>query len=267
MTKKNLHQSIRLPESYRRLLFAYWMPLHKVFLLWKQQLEAWLYRYWFRLVFLGLAIFIAVQKDISIELSLQNSVQDYSERQPTPDKKQRFTNWFWTGIFDDEKTHTKEQGATKIKTERQKRQLEYVKRFAKTAQAEMEKFGIPASIKLAQGLLETDAGRSPLASKNNNHFGIKCFSKRCKKKHCSNFSDDSHKDFFRIYSTAWESYREHSKMLTSSQRYQHLLSLPFSDYKAWAVGLQQAGYATDKRYAEKLIGLIEELDLQQLDKK
>lgn len=151
-----------------------------------------------------------------------------------------------------------------VDTEKVRRQKAYVKRFVKVAQAEMEKFGIPASITLAQGLLESQAGKSRLATENRNHFGIKCFSKRCHKGHCSNFTDDSHKDFFRIYKTAWESYRAHSNLLQST-RYKPLYRLSHTDYKGWAHGLKRAGYATDKRYAEKLIKLIEELGLYQYD--
>lgn len=145
------------------------------------------------------------------------------------------------------------------------KQRKYVARFAKVAQNEMEKYGIPASITLAQGLLESNAGESTLALKNNNHFGIKCFSRSCRKGHCSNHTDDSHKDFFRKYNSAWESYRAHSHLLRAD-RYKPLYKLPPDDYKRWAHGLKKAGYATDKYYAEKLINLIEELSLHQYDK-
>lgn len=145
-----------------------------------------------------------------------------------------------------------------------RKQQAYVKRFAKVAQTEMTKFGIPASIVLAQGLLESNAGDSQLAVKNNNHFGIKCFSRSCHKGHCSNFTDDSHKDFFRIYQSPWESYRAHSYLL-SAPRYKKLYQLGRTDYKDWAVELKKAGYATDKHYGEKLINLIEELNLHQYD--
>lgn len=144
------------------------------------------------------------------------------------------------------------------------KQKAYVTRFAKVAQTEMEKFGVPASIILAQGLLESDAGDSRLSVNNNNHFGVKCFSRTCRKGHCSNFTDDSHKDFFRIYQNPWESYRAHSQLLRA-QRYLHLYKLGKADYKSWAMGLKRAGYATDKNYGEKLINLIEELELHQYD--
>lgn len=151
------------------------------------------------------------------------------------------------------------------KAVKRRKQLKYVERFAEIAQKEMEKYGIPASITLAQGLLESNAGESPLATRNNNHFGIKCFSRSCKKGHCSNFTDDSHKDFFRKYNNAWESYRAHSSLLRAD-RYKALYKLSSSDYKGWAQGLKKAGYATDKYYADKLINLIDELGLHQYDK-
>ena len=90
---------------------------------------------------------------------------------------------------------------------KRKKQRAYVDRYADAAIKEMHKYGIPASITLAQGLIESNCGESKLATRNNNHFGIKCFSRSCKKGHCSNFTDDSHKDFFRIYKSTWESYR------------------------------------------------------------
>ena len=139
----------------------------------------------------------------------------------------------------------------------------YVKRFAPVAKSEMKKYGIPASITLAQGLLESDAGHSRLSKKNNNHFGIKCFSKKCAKNHCSNFTDDSHKDFFRIFNNAWESYRSHS-LLLQNKRYRALKKYG-KNYKQWASGLLKAGYATDKNYDKKLIQIIEALDLMNYD--
>ncbi len=148
---------------------------------------------------------------------------------------------------------------------KRKKQLKYIKRFERVAKTEQGKYGIPVSITLAQGLLESNVGESRLAVRNNNHFGMKCFSRTCGPGHCSNFTDDSHKDFFRKYNTAWESYRAHSIMLTG-KRYRHLLKLEKTDYKNWAKGLKKAGYATDKRYAEKLINLIEDLKLYEYDK-
>lgn len=143
-------------------------------------------------------------------------------------------------------------------------QYAYVKRFHEVATGEMSKYGIPASIKLAQGLLESSAGTSFLATKTNNHFGIKCFSTSCAKGHCTNMYDDSHKDFFRNYSNAWESWRNHSKRITSG-RYEHIGGKCGNDYKCWARELKAAGYATAPDYAEKLIDLILKLNLWAFD--
>ena len=148
--------------------------------------------------------------------------------------------------------------------EKRKKQEAYIRLYAQLAQLEMRQYGIPASITLAQGLLETNAGESPLATDANNHFGIKCFSKVCRRGHCRNFEDDSHKDFFRIYAAPGESYRAHS-ILLQSPRYQGLYQLSAKNYTAWARGLKKAGYATDPRYAEKLIRLIEEFKLYRYD--
>ncbi|CAH0999315.1 hypothetical protein LEM8419_00613 [Neolewinella maritima] len=150
-------------------------------------------------------------------------------------------------------------------TTRELQQLAYVKDYRQIALREMATHGIPASITLAQGLLESGTGRSTLATRNNNHFGLKCFSKQCSKGHCSNHSDDHHKDFFRIFSKPEESYLAHSKLL-QNDRYRKLFTLKRTDYKGWARGLSRAGYATDPNYANKLIRLIEGLELHRLDK-
>lgn len=142
--------------------------------------------------------------------------------------------------------------------------LDYIERFHKIATTEMDKYGVPASIALAQGLIESRAGDSKLARNNNNHFGIKCFSRRCPKGHCTNFTDDTHKDFFRKYQNPWESWRAHSQMLASG-RYGKLKKYGH-DYRQWAYGLKKLGYATDRTYAEKLIDMIERYNLQQYDK-
>lgn len=146
---------------------------------------------------------------------------------------------------------------------RDERCKNYINRFSNIAVAEMRKFGIPASIILAQGLVESNSGSSSLASKANNHFGIKCFSKNCSKGHCMNFSDDSHKDFFVRYPNAWSSFRAHSEFLKKTSRYSHLFKS--RDATVWAKGLERAGYATDKQYAEKLMAVIDRFDLEQFD--
>ena len=148
-------------------------------------------------------------------------------------------------------------------TPKDRRIKAYIRRFKDVAIAEKEKFGIPASVKMAQAIVESGAGKSKLALKNNNHFGIKCFSRKCKKGHCSNFMDDSHKDFFRIYGSAWESFRAHSKMIVSG-RYKKLLRHG-DDYRAWAKGLKELGYATSKHYEQTLVEMIEKYHLDTLD--
>ncbi len=154
------------------------------------------------------------------------------------------------------------EAAPTVNLKRQKAE-DYIRRYAKVAIAEHRKFGIPASIKMAQALVESRAGESTLARKNHNHFGIKCFSKKCKTGHCSNLTDDSHKDFFRIYHSAWESWRAHSQLL-NSKKYKPLQKYG-DDYKAWAKGLKKLGYATDKNYDKKLIEIIETYQLYRLD--
>lgn len=139
----------------------------------------------------------------------------------------------------------------------------YVKRYKKAAIIEMKKYGVPASITLAQGLLESNAGSSKLAKESNNHFGIKCRSK-CRGCTCRNYADDDIYDMFRVFDSSWESFREHSLLLQIS-RYNHLKKHGTKDYKSWAVGLKQSGYATDKNYHNKLIKIIEFLDLDQFD--
>ncbi len=141
---------------------------------------------------------------------------------------------------------------------------DYIQKFSKVAVQEMRQFGIPASVCMAQALVESRSGNSVLSKKNNNHFGIKCFSHNCKKGHCTNFTDDNHKDFFRKFDSPWQSWREHSKLIASG-RYASLQRFG-RDYKSWARGLKEAGYASDADYHEKLIDIIEKFKLFELDK-
>ncbi|TAK42485.1 MAG: hypothetical protein EPO28_07225 [Saprospiraceae bacterium] len=140
----------------------------------------------------------------------------------------------------------------------------YIRRFKKVAIAEEEKYGIPSSINMAQALVESKAGKSLLTIKTNNQFGIKCFSRTCRKGHCTNFGDDSHKDFFRKYKTAWESWRAHSQLIVNG-KYKSLLKYG-GDYKKWAHGLKELGYATSSDYDDALIKTIEKYHLDELDK-
>lgn len=138
---------------------------------------------------------------------------------------------------------------------------DYIKRYAALAVQEMNIYGVPASISLAQGLIESRAGTSKLAMENSNHFGIKCFSRNCKRGHCTNFTDDTHKDFFVKFPSPWHSWREHSKIL-SGARYK---SLKGQGWQKWAEGLQSLGYATDNCYAVTLKRMITEYGLQKFD--
>ncbi len=140
---------------------------------------------------------------------------------------------------------------------------DYVKRFSQLAVNEMDRTHIPASISMAQAIIESRAGSSVLSVRNNNHFGIKCFSKTCPKGHCSNYTDDHHKDFFRIYKSANDSWEDHSRYISQHQ-YKSLLKYG-KNYKGWARGLRDIGYATDRSYDAKLISIIERYKLYTLD--
>ncbi len=140
----------------------------------------------------------------------------------------------------------------------------YVQRFNDIAKKEMKEYGIPASITLAQGILESASGTSRLAREANNHFGIKCADdwEGDKVYH----DDDSRNECFRKYKNPEDSFRDHSKFLAKRRRYSFLFRLPLTDYEAWAKGLKRAGYATDPSYPSKLIYLIEKYNLHQYDK-
>lgn len=142
--------------------------------------------------------------------------------------------------------------------------VQYINQWKDVARGNMSEHKIPASIILAQGILESGSGNSDLARKANNHFGIKCHSSWTG---ATFFKDDDAKnECFRSYANAIDSYRDHALFLTSGKRYESLFSLELTDYKAWAHGLKKAGYATHPEYAEKLIRVIEENELQQFDK-
>jgi LysM repeat protein len=138
----------------------------------------------------------------------------------------------------------------------------YIDQFHAVATAQQRSHGIPASIILAQGLLESGAGRSRLATEGNNHFGIKCHDWQGKKIF---HDDDEANECFRKYNHARESFEDHSIFLTTRSRYRSLFLLPANDYKSWAHGLKAAGYATDPGYANKLIDIIERYQLYRFD--
>lgn len=140
---------------------------------------------------------------------------------------------------------------------------EYIKQYAPMAIEQMQQHKIPASITLAQGLLESGAGRSTLARRSNNHFGIKCGSGW--KGRSVRYDDDAPKECFRAYRNPKESYEDHSLFLKRGARYAFLFNLKITDYKGWARGLKKAGYATDPSYANRLISIIEDYELYKYD--
>ncbi len=248
-------------------------------------------RNWFQLLLLGLGIYVLFSKDISIEFGLSTDGIILEEEKVSTDsqtasampaklkghehinaaelKKRKSgevpianTMANLTPILSP--TYAKRKNIPQAVVN-QKLTIcrSYVEKYAPVALQEMQKYGIPASITLAQGLLESNAGESRLSTESNNHFGIKCRSK-CRGCTCRNYSDDDIYDMFRVFDSAWESYREHSMLLQGS-RYSHLKNYGM-DYEKWAHGLKKAGYATDKRYAYKLIQIIEFLNLDRYDR-
>ncbi len=144
------------------------------------------------------------------------------------------------------------------------RTIAYISKYAETAMYEMKKNKIPASITLAQGILESGNGVSQLALKSNNHFGVKCHKGWNGKS--VRHDDDKKQECFRKYKEVAQSYKDHSKFLKTRDRYDFLFKLKKDDYKGWAKGLKKAGYATDKKYPKKLIHLIETYRLYNYDK-
>ncbi|MCB0557645.1 MAG: glucosaminidase domain-containing protein [Phaeodactylibacter sp.] len=260
-------------------------------------------RNWFRILLMGLGIYVLFFKDISVQFNLNAATSGVVEQvvvspegsysyQPTalpasyqengprnvslltsPAKKKKssqkwdnrkandFSNLTFVLSPDYGRRHNVHPDIVQQKLDNCRR---YVEQYAPAALKEMREYGIPASITLAQGLLESNAGDSRLSRESQNHFGIKC-RRKCRGCTCRNYTDDDIYDMFRVFDSPGESYREHSVLLTSA-RYKHLLKLRKTDYKKWAHGLKKAGYATDKRYAEKLIQIIEFLDLGRYDR-
>ncbi len=139
--------------------------------------------------------------------------------------------------------------------------INYINVYKSVAIAEMQRSGVPAAVKLAQGIHETYAGKSDLVTKSNNHFGIKCKAVWTGDK--VYHDDDSRGECFRKYGRAADSYKDHSDFLRAGSRYDFLFQLDPADYKAWAYGLKKAGYATNPKYAPIIIKLIEDYNLEQ----
>jgi len=142
--------------------------------------------------------------------------------------------------------------------------LRYIAKYKNIAKKEMKEYGIPASITLAQGVLESQSGKSRLAVEGNNHFGIKCHNDWRGKTILHD--DNKAQECFRKYTNPEESFKDHSRFLAERKRYAFLFRLPKTDYEAWARGLKKAGYATDPSYPDKLIYIIDKYNLAKLDK-
>ena len=140
---------------------------------------------------------------------------------------------------------------------------QYINQYKDLAIEQMKRYHIPASITLAQGVFESRAGLSDLARKGNNHFGIKCHNTW--RGGTMYYDDDARGECFRVYKNAYDSYEDHSRFLVQGQRYQGLFRLKTTDYKGWARGLKSAGYATNPKYADRLIDIIQLYKLYQYD--
>ena len=153
---------------------------------------------------------------------------------------------------------------TKKNSRLNKQTLSYIRKYASIAVKEMHEYKIPASITLAQGILESGKGRSELALKSNNHFGIKCHREWTGER--VYHDDDEKGECFRKYQYPETSYKDHSLFLTQRSRYAFLFDYNIRNYKKWAYGLRKAGYATDKKYPSKLLKIIKEYKLYEFDK-
>lgn len=167
-------------------------------------------------------------------------------------------------IFSACKTSRKAQSKAPTRTYIPSSRQEYIEEYSALAIEEMHRTGIPASITLAQAVLESGNGNSTLARNSNNHFGIKCHSDW--KGKTFTWDDDKKNECFRKYNSVYDSYRDHSDFLKNKSRYAFLFELKPTDYKGWSKGLKKAGYATNPKYAHLLIGIIEDNNLTAYDK-
>lgn len=156
----------------------------------------------------------------------------------------------------------KEPSEEQPKVKRSATAEHYIESYGAIAQEEMRLYGVPASITLAQGILESSSGNGRLAVEANNHFGIKCHDWNGDRIY---HDDDRRQECFRKYKDARYSFRDHSLFLRQRSRYRNLFTLKVDDYKGWAKGLKAAGYATDRKYPDKLISLIERYELYKFD--
>lgn len=201
------------------------------------------------LLFLGMFVFSCSSRKVTVKKSIPSK--------PKTEHVVKSTEYYEVEVVENEVENAPFESITINSTE------EYLEIFGVIAQEEMRLYRIPASITLAQGILESNSGRGRLSVEANNHFGIKCHDWTGA---TINHDDDALQECFRKYNNAKYSYRDHSLFLTNRQRYSKLFQLDIEDYKGWAMELKAAGYATDRKYPDKLISLIERYKLYKLDR-
>lgn len=225
----------------------------------------------------GIQLFVCIDAQVDLDMQVFHKTEDYIVINVTKiEKRLLFSILLWTFVPNSRFNPMKPifrliavatfLFAVVFVAQAQRRNVyynEYIKQYAPLAVEQMQLHKIPASITLAQGLLESGAGRSKLACKSNNHFGIKCGSGW--RGRTVRHDDDARNECFRAYRTPKESYDDHSLFLKRSARYAFLFKLEITDYKGWARGLKKAGYATDPSYANRLITIIEDYELYKYD--
>lgn len=238
------------------LLHRLWLGIQRLFIAMKHRAFVFVKQHfgevqipWFKLSILALAAYVLLVKDMQFNIALQAPLAGVlADRE------------------DDGNAHTasfqSDLAPASIAMIKDKKASAFIKKYAPTAVSEMKQFNVPASIKMAQAIIESRAGQSRLAVQSNNFFGIKCKAK-CLGCTCKNYADDGAYDMFRVFQSPMESWREHSELL-QIERYKKLQRFG-KDYRQWAVGLKKAGYATDKNYDKKLIDVIEKYQLYKLD--
>ncbi len=229
--------------------------------------------HWFKLIVAGLIIFIFTNKEFSFEFNIQspeNTKEKTSKSQlPAPSEKPRevFTEQVAStsgvrqklGLILGEDTKIPSLKFELQKVDRNTK-IAYLKRFARVAIAERKKFGIPSAITLGNAILNSAAGENNITQRTNNHFGISCSNG------WSLSTETVDGTCFRKYENAWMSFRDHSQFITSGS-FASLQNIPYQDYKAWAKGLQAAGFSDKPNYAQELLDIIEQYSLHELDLK
>ena len=245
----------------------------------------WIAKYWFQIFLVALVLHVFLQKDISIRVNMRSlsaleesaSVQALPASLNTGSTPAALSMVSNTSIFDrnekeksafyyllNPKEAKRDQVPREVLVQELERSRQIVERFAKVALAEREKFNLPAGILLAQSILGSQNGDSPLAREGNNYF-VQVGGANCRDGNSVTLKMDGKKVEARKFHSAWESFREHSLNMNSPE-YQTLQRIPLSDYKAWATGLQELGFSKDRDYAKNLVRIMEILDLDQFDR-